>query len=165
MKKLIACIALISFSAIASDLSTSRNTRDFCSLANEFGYQTKGFKASSEGCGTPMVEISKPGRNGLGNNLAYYATGKTKNPEVLDFVSFILNVNNVQQKIAAQKELFRVSSKVGINILGKLPSDFEKVVINGKSKSWVENNWEIQVTTTKWTTGQGQDTRIVFSPK
>lgn len=150
---------------MASDLSTSRNTREFCNLAEEFGYKSKGYKSSSGGCGTQMVEISKPGKNGLGNNLAYYSNGTLENPEKLDYLSFILNVNNIKDKESAQKELSLVSSKVGLKILGKMPNDFEKIVIDGKSKSWIENGWEIKVQTTVWPTGQGQDTRILFSPK
>lgn len=163
--KLFTClIAFSSLSVFAGDLKSSKNTKDFCALANELGYKTRGYKASSGGCATDMVEISPPGKNGLGNNLAYYATGESADPSKLDYVSFILNVNNTSKKKNSYEELYRVSSKVGESIFGKLPSDFKIIIINGKSKSWKENDWEIKVNTSIWPTGLGQDTRIIFEP-
>lgn len=168
MKKILISlpIALCYSIAIASPMGVNTHPKSFCELAGDLGYSSRGYKTNNAGCSSEMVDVTPtPGKNGLRNNLAYYVMGDISNPNKLDYVSMILNVNNIKQKNQANSELSNVASSVLKKITGELPSDFSEIVSKGRSKSWTLGSWDITVKTTTWPTGQGQDTRVQIKPK
>ena len=165
-KAIVAHMLLASFSiASAASLDVNSHPKDFCNLAADLGYPSRPYKESTGGCASHMIDVTpNPGGNGLKNNLAYYVNSLDRNNNKLDYVSLILNVNNKKQKSKSNLELAKVSISVFNKINGKAPEDFHEVIKNGESKSWIKGNWKIEVKTTVWPTGQGQDTRVEFSP-
>jgi hypothetical protein len=90
--------------------------------------------------------------------------GEYESPNQLHRVSLILNVNNASEKAPAQAELARVSAALAKKIVGQAPADMNDVVLKAKSKTWSVGEWAIDVRTTIWPTGLGQDTAINFRP-
>ena len=146
-------------------MSPKAHPRTFCDLAIDLGYPSRGYKENTGGCASNMTEVTpSAGKNGLNNNLAFYSMGHTEAPSKLQRVSLILNVNNIKQKAKAQAELFRVARGLANKIVGQMPADFESVVQNAKSKTWPIGEWTIEVNSSVWRTGLGQDTTIYFRP-
>ena len=167
MKKTIVAHAFFASFSIASaaSLDATSHPKEFCNLASDLGYSSRPYKEITGRCASQMINVTpNPGGNGLKNNLAYYVSALDSNKNKLDYISLILNVNNKKQKSKANLELAKVSISVLNKINGKAPNDFHEVIKNGGSKNWIKGNWKIEVKTTIWPTGQGQDTRVEFSP-
>lgn len=170
MKLLLASTLLISALltpaiGTAAPLSANAHPRTFCDLAKDLGYPSRGYKDSTGGCASNMIEVTAtPGKGGLRNNLAFYSMGEYDSPSKLQRVSLILNVNNTNEKAPAQAELARVSTAIAKRIVGQAPADMNDVLLKGKSKTWSVGEWAIEVKTTVWPTGLGQDTTVYFRP-
>ena len=146
-------------------LLPSAHTRTFCALAADLGYPSRGYKLHTGGCASDMKDVTPvAGSNGLNNNLAFYAMGDINKPEKLKRVSLILNINNPKEQTKAQAELSRVAIGVARKIIGKEPADLDAVIRNSSSKKWISGKWSIEIKTTKWPTGKGQDTTVHFRP-
>lgn len=167
--KNIICFAIalvVNTSTMANTMSVDAHPRDFCDLAKDVGYPSRGYKESTGGCASNMIEVTNlPGGNGLKNNLAFYSMGEYGNSSKLQRASLILNVNNTAQKDKAQAELNRVASAVASKIFGKVPNGLKETILKARTKSWTEGEWSIEVKTTVWPTGQGQDTTVYFRAK
>lgn len=147
-------------------LSPTSHPRTFCELASDLGYPSRGYKDHTGGCASNMIDVTPTaGSNGLNNNLAFYSMGDTDRPGKLQRVSLILNVNNTREKAKAQVELARVASGVATKILGKPPAELASVLRQGGSRTWDSGAWAVEVKTTVWPTGLGQDTTVYFRPK
>lgn len=151
--------------AAAASLSPKSHPKTFCDLAKDLGYPSRGYKESTGGCASNMIEVtSTPGKGGLRNNLAFYSMGEYDSPSKLQRVSLILNVNNPAEKAPAQAELARVAVALAKKIAGQAPADLNDIILKAKSKTWPTGEWAIDVKTTVWPTGLGQDTTIYFRP-
>jgi len=160
-------ICFFAFSSLvnAAPISVNAHPRDFCNLAADMGYTTGLYKEKSGSCATHMFTVTPtPGKNGLKNNLAYYVNSLEYDKNKIGMVSMILNVNNIKQKSKANLELAKVATSVLKKINGSVPDDFFEVIKKGESKAWKQGRWLIDVKTTIWETGQGQDTRVEFLP-
>jgi hypothetical protein len=147
-------------------LSPASHPRTFCELASDLGYPSRGYKDHTGGCASNMIEVTPTrGSNGLNNNLAFYSMGETDSPGKLQRVSLILNVNNTREKAKAHAELARVASGVAAKILGKAPTELASILRQGGSRTWDSGAWTVEVKTSVWPTGLGQDTTVYFRPK
>jgi len=159
-------LPILAATAQASQMSPSAHPRTFCELAASAGYPSRGFNAETGGCGSNMKEVTpNAGRNGLTNNLAYYARANSTLPSKLHRVSLILNVNNTLEQAKAHAELLRLANTVGAKIVGATPPDLAAVVVALRSNSWDVGQWSIQVKSEKWPTGLGYDISVFFVPK
>ncbi|WP_146219458.1 hypothetical protein [Sphaerotilus hippei] len=160
-----ALILLVSESFAGPVLSSKAHPKVFCEMAADLGYPSRGYKERTGGCASDMVDVTPaPGRSGLKNNLAFYSMGAFDEPSRLQRVSLILNVNNVNQKSMALAELVRVASSLSVKLVGIIPVGFAGVLGNAGSKTWSVGEWTVEVKSSVWPTGQGQDTTVYFRP-
>lgn len=146
-------------------MSTKSHPKTFCDLASELGYPSRGFKDSTGGCASNMIDVtSTAGSNGLKNNLAFYASSEFDDIAKLMRVSMILNVNYTGEKKAAAAELARVAGAVAVKILGSEPQGFKAVIQKAGTQKWRSGEWIAMVETTRWPTGLGFDTKVSFKP-
>lgn len=166
--------AAVTFAIVATPLAIAQQTplsptshpRTFCDLASDLGYPSRGYKDHTGGCASNMIDVTPTaGSNGLNNNLAFYSMGDTDQPGRLQRVSVILNVNNTREKAKAHAELTRVASAVATKILGKPPVELASILRQGGSRTWDSGAWTVEVKTSAWPTGLGQDTVVYFRPK
>ena len=152
--------------ALAAGLAANQHPKEYCELAAEAGYPSRGYKAHTGGCSSAMRELSaQEGRNGMANNLAFYAMGTVGQPSKLQRVSLILNVNNEAQTRPARRELSRVSQAVALKLLGQVPPGLEAAVLEGKSRQLGRiSGWSVEVVSTPWPTKLGHDINVRFLP-
>jgi hypothetical protein len=162
----LAIFAVATGTVHAVPMSPKSHPSEFCELAAELGYPSRGFKEHTGACASNMTDVSRsPGRNGLNNNLAFYSMGMPNNSKRLQRVSLILNVNNVRDKTKAHSELARVARSVATKILGEESPQLGQVIQSAGSKAWQVGQWSVEVKTDAWTTGLGYDISVYFRPK
>ena len=97
-------------------ISSQLHPMNYCDLASDAGYSTRGYKeqsAPSGGCSTQYIDVTSTlGKNGLTNNLAYYVFGDAKDQSKLYRISLVLNVNNEAEVSQAKRELIRVQISI-----------------------------------------------------
>jgi hypothetical protein len=172
MFKSLALAALSLVSAIAchatgagGGLDPNQHPSKFCSVATDEGYPGGVFRQSTGGCSSATKEVTPtPGRNGLKNNLTFYAMGLISDPSKLQRVSFILNVNNEREAARAHAELARVAVPVASTLLGTAPKGLDTAVQEGMTRSWSTGAWRVEVITDHWQTKLGHDITVRFSP-
>lgn len=151
--------------ASASGLPATSHPSIYCSLGAEIGYPSRGYKEHTGGCASNMIDITRtPGENGLRNNLAFYTMGKVNSPSKLERISLILNINNIRQKTLAQRELTRAAKILASKLTGTTPPDISSTITKSSSKTWHTGEWTIEVKSSIWPTGLGQDIAVYFRP-
>ena len=144
-------------------MSTSLAPSQYCGLATDLGFPTRGFNASTFGCSSKTVELPpvKPGK--LPNNVAFHVT--TDPAGALVHIRVVANVNDAEAAPLAASELSRVAVAVGRQLLGGVvPPDMVATIRQASTKSWTRDPWTVQVTTSRWSTGRGYDTKVTFAP-
>lgn len=149
-------------------MSSKLHPMNYCDLAADVGYLTRGYKvqsAPSGGCSSQYIDVTpKPGKNGLTNNLAYYVFGDVKDVSKLYRISLVLNVNNEVETGLANQELIRIAKTVSGKIFRADTIDLADAINTGKSETWTIGEWMVQVKHSVWPTGLGHDVAVYFFP-
>lgn len=159
------CTIISCGSAFSGEMPPS-STKDFCDLASSVGYPSRGFRVNSNGCSSEMVDVpGSASSNGISNNIAYYAIGDSYGNGRIGKVSIILNINNTKNKSRSLDELISVANYVGYQVLGGIPKEFSGFVKSGKNAKWQSGAWLLEIKHDRWSTGLGQDIKIMYYPR
>lgn len=173
MKKIILLLIFlfVGFGAFAKQMnnapiSSRLHPSEYCDIAKEFGYPSRGYKVHFGGCISEMIAVTPTsGRNGLKNSLYYQVVGILNDPAVLSYISFKLYLNNDKEGSAALEEFNRVVRGIGNKIFGRIPDEISSSIIRRKNKKWTIIDWDVEVKSQVWATGLGSDVSLILRPK
>lgn len=151
--------------AAAAGLSSVGHPREYCSIGAEVGYPTRPYNSSTGTCASNYTDVGKtPGRNGMLNNLAFYSMSNIEQPNRLQRVSLILNVNNAAETNVSREALVKAAGAASKKILGGEPAGFAVAIRAGKNSVWTGADWRTEVVYRDWPTGLGHDISVRFIP-
>lgn len=151
--------------AAASGLSSAGHPREYCSIGAEIGYPARPYNFSTGACASNYTDVGKTlGRNGMLNNLAFYSMSSIEQPNRLQRVSLILNINNVAETNVSREVLVKAASTASKRILGAEPAGFSAAIRAGKNSAWTDSEWRTEVVYRDWPTGLGHDISVRFIP-
>lgn len=158
-------LAAAALNATAAGLSPTGNPSDYCSIGAEAGLPTRPFNSSTGTCASNYIDVGKAlGRGGMVNNLAFYSMSDVGQPNKLQRVSMILNVNNPLESNASREVLVKAASIVSKRILGTEPTGLAAAIRAGKNSAWTNKDWRTEVLYRDWPTGIGHDISVRFIP-
>ncbi|WP_311221444.1 MULTISPECIES: hypothetical protein [unclassified Acidovorax] len=171
MKRSLTIIAagFISSSAIGHGLSSDAPTPSFCLIGAELGLPAGKYTVNDiPGCSSPPRPVT-PTVNaaGLQNTLAFYALGDFGNPNQLDRITLMLNVNVRSEAKAAYPLLQRAALQAAARLLGDnfVPKGIEAAVLSGGTHRWKVKTWEVEVKRTDWRpNSNGHQVTVRFTP-